>query len=367
MYAKLGKGARTIRALRYNEEKISHGTAEFLASENFVKAGNLLTKEDKLDRFLQRTSLNERASGILPISINFDVSEKISNEQMLQVAKRYMAVIGFEKQPYLVYRHYDAGHPHCHIVTTRITKDGDLLRLSRGDLVRSHRLSKEIEREFSLVRRIKQEDGEKFRVRQAQRVVYGQSSLKHGISDALNTVFDHYRYTSLPEFNAILHLYRVQADRGSENSRIYKTGGLIYHALDENERRIGKSIKASDFFLKPTLANLEKKFALNASLEQANQQRVKAAIDWTLAGTPPDWEGFQQAMGREGIDVVLQSAKKDGAKDIFFVDHDSKAVFGGARLGPSYLLEAIRQRCSAEQIQEQEQEETQRHRLRLGL
>jgi hypothetical protein len=220
---------------------------------------------------------------------------------------------------------------------------------------------------FGMIRCFRTEDGEKFRVRQAQQVVYGQSSLKHGISDALNTVFDHYRYTSLPEFNAILHLYRVRADRGSENSRVYRTGGLIYHALDENGKRMGKYIKASDFFLKPTLANLEKKFALNASLEQANQQRVKAAIDWTLAGTPPDWEGFQQAMGREGIDVVLQSAKKDGAKDIFFVDHDSKAVFGGASLGPSYLLEAIRQRCSAEQIQEQEQEETQRHRLRLGL
>src|SRR5258708_36115772 len=333
MYAMIGKSASIRNTLRYNEEKISHGTAEFLSSENFIKAGHLLTKEDKLDRFLQRTSLNERAkSNILPISISFDVNEKISNERMRQVAKRYMAIIGFEKQPYLVYRHYDSGHPHCHIVTTKISKDGTPISLNRGDLLRSHQLSKLIEQEFGLSPRMKQEDGEKFRVRQAQRVIYGQSSLKHGISDVLNTVVDHYRYTSLSELNAILRLYRVKADRGSEHSRLYKTGGLIYHAIDENGKRMGKHIKASDFFLKPTLANLEKKFALNATLKQEGQQRVKTAIDWTLAGTPPDWKGLQQALKNEGIEVVLQADKKGGPEGLVFVDHDSKSVFGGESL-----------------------------------
>ena len=31
-----------------------------------------------------------------------------------------MEQIGFGDQPYLVYQHNDAGHPHIHIVTTRI-------------------------------------------------------------------------------------------------------------------------------------------------------------------------------------------------------------------------------------------------------
>jgi hypothetical protein len=321
-----------------------------------------------LDRFLQRSSLNERPEcPIMPISINFDVSEKISNEQMLQVAKRYMAGIGFDKQPYLVYRHYDSGHPHCHIVTTRIQKDGVPLSLGPADLFRSHQMTGKIEQEFSLVRREKQEDGEKFRVKHAQRVNYGQSSLKHRISDVLNTVIDHYRYTSLPELNAVLRLYHVKADRGSEKSRTYQHRGLIYHAMDEHGRRKGKKIKASDFFLKPTLANLEKKFVQNASLRQEEHgQRVKAAVDWTLAGTPPDWKGFQEVMEREGIHVVTQAEKKEGPESIFFVAHDTKSIFGGESLGAAYLLEAIRQRCSPERSQEQELEESQRQRLHLG-
>lgn len=206
-------------------------------------------------------------------------------------------------------------------------------------------------------------EGEEFRVRQAQRVNYGEKGLQRSISDVLNTVFDHYQYTSLAEFNALLGLYRVRADRGRENSRLYQTRGLIYHALDENGKAIGSYIKASSFLLRPTLARLEEKFALNASLVLDNQRRVKTAIDWTLAGTPPDWDGFREALGREGIDVVVQVGKTGDAKDIFFVDHEVKAVFRGVGLGEGYVLEAIRLRCALERRQEEELERVQRLRL----
>ncbi|MGI8583448.1 MAG: relaxase/mobilization nuclease domain-containing protein [Chitinophagaceae bacterium] len=35
-----------------------------------------------------------------------------------------MDKIGFAEQPYLVYQHLDAGHPHIHIVTTNIQQSG---------------------------------------------------------------------------------------------------------------------------------------------------------------------------------------------------------------------------------------------------
>lgn len=33
--------------------------------------------------------------------------------------------------------------------------------------------------------------------------------------------------TSLPELNAVLNLYNVHADRGSEESRVFKNNGLL--------------------------------------------------------------------------------------------------------------------------------------------
>jgi uncharacterized protein YijF (DUF1287 family) len=35
-----------------------------------------------------------------------------------------MEKIGFGEQPYLIYKHEDAGHPHIHIVSTTIKADG---------------------------------------------------------------------------------------------------------------------------------------------------------------------------------------------------------------------------------------------------
>ena len=39
-----------------------------------------------------------------------------------EIADEYMQKIGFGEQPYLLYQHNDAGHPHIHIVTTTLKK-----------------------------------------------------------------------------------------------------------------------------------------------------------------------------------------------------------------------------------------------------
>jgi hypothetical protein len=369
MYAHLGRTKGFYTALEYNEAKLRSGEAEMLLAENFVKDLHQLSEMDKLDRFLQRISLNENATdNMLPISINFETSEKISNDQMRILAIHYMTDMGLGKQPFLVYRHYDSGHPHCHILTTKIQADGRRIDLRSPDYHKSHQITKKLEQEFSLIKheRVKQEDEEKFKVQHAQRVLYGKSPLKHSLSDVLNTIVDHYRYTSLTELNAILRLYNVQATRGKEGSRLYQYRGLQYYALDESGKRKGKSIKASDFFLKPTLARLEENFKLNLSLREVHSQRVKSAIDWTLSGNPPDWKGFQQSMEREGIHVVVQADKKGGPEGVFFVDHESKCVFGGEGLGERYRLESVQERCAAER-QEEVEEESLRQRLYLGL
>src|SRR5438552_1899376 len=135
MYAKIKPTGNIHEVLRYNEAKLKKGKAECLVSENFVKDLWQLTERDKLDRLLQRTSLNEFTDkNIFHISVNFSPEEKISDEKMRMLAKRYMEGIGFERQPYLVYRHYDSGHPHFHIVTTNILASGKRIKTNKSEL-----------------------------------------------------------------------------------------------------------------------------------------------------------------------------------------------------------------------------------------
>jgi hypothetical protein len=366
MNGKIRKSPSIYSALGYNLRKQKNGSAEYLWAENFIKSTFELTRKDILHRFHQRTSLNEESGrNIFHIAICFDTTEKISNELMRDLAKRYMTGLGYKDQPYLIYRHFDAAHPHCHVITTSVQANGDLIDIGPPDFRKARHLVRNLEQEFGLVKfkRTRLEDKEKFKVHKAQRVIYGKSGLKRSISDVLNTVVDNYRYTSMNELNAILRCYNVRANPGQEQSNLRRHKGLLYHALDEKGSQKGKSIKASDFALKPTLAKLEKKFVLNESLREGQHERVKTAINWTLAGTPPDWKGFQESLEKEGIAVVLLPEKKNGPEGIYFVDHTSKAVFNGESLGESYRLEAIRQRCGQGLSQEEGLEERHRHRL----
>ncbi len=60
---------------------------------------------------------------------------------------------------------------------------------------------------------------------------YGRTETKRAIAHVLNEVLINYKYTPLAELNAVLKQYNVLADRGSENSRMFKTNGLSYSKI----------------------------------------------------------------------------------------------------------------------------------------
>src|SRR5690348_404811 len=119
MVARINTSENMSKVLNYNEHKVRQNEAEILWAQNFLKDAKDLSFSDKIRWFEKLTSLNERTkTNTLHVSLNFDSSEKLENDKLVEIAKAYMEKIGFGEQPYLVYRHYDAGHPHVHIVST---------------------------------------------------------------------------------------------------------------------------------------------------------------------------------------------------------------------------------------------------------
>ena len=153
MVAKITVPASIKRALNYNEQKVKCGLAKCIHAHNFLKGTSALNFYDKLLRFEKLITLNKRAStNTVHISLNFAEHEKISREQLIQIAGVYMQKIGFEHQPYLVYEHSDAGHPHLHIVTTNIEKNGSRISLHNLGKNASNQARKEIEISFGLIK-----------------------------------------------------------------------------------------------------------------------------------------------------------------------------------------------------------------------
>jgi len=130
MVAKITVPNSIKKALNYNEQKMKEGKAECIYAHNFLKEHEHLNFYEKLKRFERLISLNKRAStNAVHISLNFALNEKNEKEKLAEIASVYMDKIGFGEQPYLVYQHLDAGHPHIHIVTTNIQQSGKRISL----------------------------------------------------------------------------------------------------------------------------------------------------------------------------------------------------------------------------------------------
>src|SRR5450631_2010774 len=154
MVVKITSPHQIKRALNYNEQKVKTNQAICIYAGNFLKDHDRLTFNDKLKRFSDLIALNERAqkSNTLHISLNFHPSENKNAETLKAIAISYMRKIGFGAQPFLVYEHRDAGHPHIHIVTTNIERSGRRIDTYQIGNLKSEPARKEIETEFGLIR-----------------------------------------------------------------------------------------------------------------------------------------------------------------------------------------------------------------------
>jgi len=356
MVARINTGKSINKALNYNEKKVQQGEAECLHAQNFLKDASDLNFYDKLKTFEKLTTLNERTqTNTVHISLNFDPSEKLSNEKLVAIANSYMEKIGFKEQPYVIYRHHDTSHPHIHIVTTNIQRDG--IRISVHNMGRneSEAARKAIEQEYKLVKAESkaQENSEKLMPLHAQKIKPGKQSTKAAISNVLRVVIPQYKYSSLAELNAVLKLYNIRADRCGEDSQTYMHNGLLYRVLDEHGNPIGTPIKASRFYMKPTLKNLEQRFEENTTRKQPHAQHVKTTIDYVFRKTSGiSLARLETELKKEGISLVLRQNKDGVIYGMTYVDHKSKTVFNGSDLGKQYSAKAMLERCQKQDEKE---------------
>ncbi|MFB3390206.1 relaxase/mobilization nuclease domain-containing protein [Flavobacterium sp. LAR06] len=343
---KTGHSVRSV--LSYNENKVKEGVAQCIGEGNYPAAAADLNQAMKLGRLLHQNALNGNVKrNSVHISLNFHPSENYSTEKLLRIAGAYMEKIGFGQQPYLVYRHDDAGHPHIHLVSIKVREDGSRIDMQNIGKNQSEKARKEIEKQFGLVPAQGRgaEEIPFIKPAWAGRVLYGRSESKKAVSGVLNSVLFTYKYSSLSELNAVLGLYNIRADRGSEESRIFRTGGLVYRILDKDGKPTGVPIKASDFAMKPTLAFLERRYMLSSTEKVFEKNRIRSAVDGALLRRDVDLEKLVSVLHKEGIDVVLRKSPAGQLYGITYVDHLVKCVLNGSALGKKYSAKGMVERC----------------------
>ena len=216
MVAKITTPHSILRVLNYNEKKVQKGAAECIYAGNFLLDAKALNFYNKLFTFKHRTELNQRATtNMLHISLNFDPTEKLSQEKLISIASAYIQKIGFAAQPFLVYQHHDAGHPHVHIITTSILENGKRINTFNIGKNQSEIARKEIELQFNLIKASGRKSDKELALQPLapQKIKYGFTETKRSITNVLDEVINHYKYTSIPELNAIGNNYNQAVHR----------------------------------------------------------------------------------------------------------------------------------------------------------
>lgn len=346
------------RALNYHEKKVQKGTAELLHAHNFFKQPQELNFHDKMERFQDLMVLNERADlKLIHISLNFHPSEKerLTAAFFVHLADEYMNKIGFGDQPYLVYRHEDAGHPHVHVLSTLIKDDGKRIPTHFIAKNVSEPVRKEMEKTYGFIpadKKERQQEPEHPLLITPQKIQAGKSATQRSIANVLDHVIDRYKYTSLHELNALLKLYNVKADRGAEDGRIYKHRGLTYVVVGEDGKVLTKPIKASAFHNKPTLDYIEGKYRENEQKRLPDIQPVRTAIDWAMQSGPRSLAELAKRLQKDHIDLVVRRNEQGRVYGMTYIDHGKRAVFNGSDLGKAYSAKRMLERLGlAPQLQ----------------
>lgn len=335
--------------MNYNEHKVKAGLAVCLEAGFYPKDAADMSFQQKLRRLELLTELNQQTKvNTLHVSLNFHPSEKLSEETLKEIAEVYLEKIGFGGQPYLLYQHFDAGHPHIHLLTTNIKADGRAINMHNIGRNQSQKARGEINEQYRLVQGTKTDDDVllRFKPVNVSRALYGRMETKKAMNTIINVVTDQYKFSSLAQFNAVLGLYNIVADTGAEGSRVNKHNGLVFRMLDADGNKVGVPIKASDFASKPTLKNLQLKYAKNEPLKADRKRQVSNAVNRAFLNGAKSVDDLKLTLRENGIDVVLRQNEDGVIYGLTYVDHQQKVVFNGSELGKGFSAKAILERCA---------------------
>ena len=99
-----------------------------------------------------QSQLNPRVSkpvGHIAISFKPEDKPRLTNDFMVQVAKKYMDNMGIKDTQYVIVRHHNTPNTHCHLIFNRVDNNGKRISDSNW-LKRNVRVCKELKQKYGL-------------------------------------------------------------------------------------------------------------------------------------------------------------------------------------------------------------------------
>ena len=244
MIAKISSTESLGGALGYNFKKVEKGEASILlAAELYQDREGRYTMEDVLadmEALIPEKCRTKKM--VFHCSLNPHPDEKLSDKQLVQIAKEYMRALGYGNQPYIVFKHNDIAREHIHIVSLRVDDEGRKIN-DRFEKRRSKQITDALERKFGLIPSSKVSGKAET---ETPKVDIDRGNIKEQVASVIRMVLKHYKFCSLGELNAILNKYNLAVEEVKTEFRGKKYDGLVYVPTDDKSNKVSTPIHASD-------------------------------------------------------------------------------------------------------------------------
>lgn len=335
MVAKISSGSSVYGVLSYNQEKVDNDYAKVLFTNRMIepKDGSY-DIEICMRSFEPYLLANQRTEKpVLHLSINPDPKDKLSDEQLSDIAQEYMQKMGYGDQPFIVYKHEDIERKHIHIVSLRVDENGKKLD-HNFERKKSMDICRGLEQKYGLVPADKKQcqDGAPLKA-----IRYDEGDVKHQIANVIRPVAQDYHFQSLKEYKALLSFYNINVEevRGEVKGKPYQ--GLVYSALNKTGEKVGNPFKSSLFGKAVGIDALEKRIEKSTEIikDKGLKERSKKVIASAMK-SKPNRKDFEKALAKNNISVLFRTNDDGRIYGATFIDHEQKTVFNGSRLGKEF-------------------------------
>ncbi|MDD4390774.1 MAG: conjugal transfer protein MobB [Eubacteriales bacterium] len=353
MVAKINIGSNLYGALAYNQEKVDEGLGKILGSNLvFEPADGQFNVSESMNDFMQFVPAHFRTEKpVFHVSLNPHPDDRLSDDQLADIGREYMEKLGYGNQPYLIFKHEDIGREHLHIVSLRVDSEGKKID-SYKEHERSKAITEDLERKYNLHPAEGQKRSEGWEL---SPVDISKGDLKKQIASVIKPLASMYHFQSMGEYKAVLSLYNINVEelKGEVKGKPYR--GLLYSAMDSEGNKVGNPLKSSIFGKSVGYDGLEKR--MEKSAERIKTKNLKAhtlkAVSEAKQSSQSESE-FRAKLRQQGIDVLFRRNDEGRIYGATFIDHTTRTVLNGSRLGKDYSANVFNDLYGGNQQQVQE-------------
>ena len=335
MVAKISSGSSLYGALSYNQIKVDEEKAKVLCANKIRESvdGNFNLCNCMTDFMYHMPQEMRTEKPVIHISLNPHPDDKLDDNQLTAIAEQYMKKMGYENQPYIVYKHEDISRHHIHIVSLQVDETGKKISDS-NNFYKSREVLRELEEEYNLIPAEKQKQSEVYHFKKNNP---DDGNIKQQVANIIKPISSSYNFQSFNEYKTLLSLYNINVEEVKGNIKGKTYNGIIYSATNDKGKKIGNPFKSSLFGKSVGYDAIHKKIEKSKIEIKSSKQREQTRTQITsILNNSPNKKTFIAELSANNIDVVFRENEEKRIYGVTFIDHNNNCVFNGSHLGKEF-------------------------------